>query len=312
MTGVQHIVIGDDDSGQRLDRWFRRRFPDVKQGQIEKLLRTGQVRVDGRRAKASHRLTVGEAVRVPPLPDAPSNAPPVPAVRAEDAAWLKSRILYEDGDVIVIDKPSGLAVQGGSKTHRHLDGLLDALRTPGGERPRLVHRLDKDTSGVLVLARSRRTAARLAESFRDKSAEKVYWAVVVGVPDPDAGVVEDRLAKTGASGKARVTSSGAGRRAVTRYIVRAHTDEFAWLEMRPITGRTHQLRAHAEIMGTPILGDGKYGGRRAFAAHPDMPRTLHLHARSIRIPHPGNGTIDATAPLPDHMAETFEILGFKP
>jgi len=312
VSAQQTLSVAPDEADLRLDRWFRRRFPTLKHGQLERLLRTGQVRVDGRRVKAGYRLSPGEAVRVPPVvPSAVQPAAPA-ALDDRDRDWVQSLVLHRDDDLIALDKPPGLAVQGGTGTRRHLDALLDGLRFGRAERPRLVHRLDKDTSGVLLLARSPAAAARLAEAFRDKAARKLYWALVVGVPEPPEGVIESALAKAGGEGRERMQVSETGRDAATRYRVRAADDgNFAWLEMMPVTGRTHQLRVHAAQIGTPIAGDRKYGGPRAMPARPGIARKLHLHAREIDLPHPAGGRFRIAAPLPPHMRESWRVLGFR-
>src|SRR6185312_5023836 len=282
MSAVQTIPVAADDGEIRLDRWFRRHYPTLGHGRLEKLLRTGQVRIDGRRARAGDRIAPGQLIRVPPLGDvggAPPRSEP-PALRPRDIAMLQRAVLHRDDDLIVIDKPPGLAVQGGTNTERHLDAMLDALRFEAKERPRLVHRLDRDTSGVLVLARSAVAAAKLAASFRANATRKIYWAAVVGAPKRRRGRIDQALAKLpGPAGERVAPDEDEGKRAVTYYRTVSHAgDKIAWLAMQPVTGRTHQLRAHAAAMGTPILGDGKYG---AAAAHPSgvpQPRKLHLHA----------------------------------
>jgi 23S rRNA pseudouridine955/2504/2580 synthase len=319
MSAVASIAIEPAEANIRLDRWFKRHFPALPHGRLEKLLRTGQVRVDGKRAKANFRLAAGQVVRVPPLESAPAPAAAAKAPArprpAEDrmAAELLRRVLYRDRDALVIDKPAGLAVQGGTSTDIHLDGLLDALRFDAGERPRLVHRLDKDTSGVLVLARNAASAARLAEAFRTKETRKIYWAAVVGVPKLRHGRIDLALSKQGSGHGEKVQPDEEGQRAVTYYSQVEHAGRsMAWLALMPITGRTHQLRAHCVALGTPILGDGKYGAQAAFIPGSDLPRQLHLHARSIRLPKPGGGVIAAQAPLPDHMRKTWQFFGFDP
>jgi 23S rRNA pseudouridine955/2504/2580 synthase len=314
MSGVQTISVAADDGEIRLDRWFRRHFPALAHGRLEKLLRTGQIRVDGRRARAGDRLTPGQRVRVPPL--GPATAPPArgdtPAPRPRDLEMIRRALLHIDDDLIVIDKPPGLAVQGGTNTERHLDALLDGLRFDAAERPRLVHRLDRDTSGVLVLARSAAIAAKLAAAFRGKAVRKIYWAAVVGVPKPRRGRIDQPLAKLGGARAERVTADDEeGKRAVTYYRTVAHAgDRVAWLALQPVTGRTHQLRAHCVALGTPILGDGKYGGAAAHPSGVPQPRKLHLHARALSLPHPHGGTLTVTAPLPAHMKETWAFFGF--
>ncbi len=324
MSGVQQIEISEADSDQRLDRWFKRRFPALSHGRLEKLLRTGQVRLDGKRAKASDRVEAGQVVRVPPL-DQPATAEALPErPRSEHARLaderlgkqLQKAVLYKDDDVLVINKPAGLAVQGGTGLSTSVDALLDALRFGAKERPRLVHRLDRDTSGVLILARNAKAAKNLAESFRHKETRKIYWAVVVGVPKIHHGRIDAPLQKSGgkADGRSRerVHIDEEGKHAVTEFaLVEKAGRNAAWLALMPVTGRTHQLRAHCVALGTPILGDGKYAGAEAFIARDNLSNQLHLHARQLTIPHPTRkGVIDVTAPLPEHMKKTWTFLGF--
>ena len=313
---VQNLTVADDEAELRLDRWFRRRFPELGHGRLEKLLRTGQVRVDGRRAKAGLRLAAGQTVRVPPLQGGDRRAAaakPAPRIDPQAAAELQARVLHIDDWLIALDKPAGLAVQGGSGLGRHLDALSEALRFGAAEKPRLVHRLDKDTSGVLVLARSAAAARALTAAFRGQEARKTYWAAVAGVPQRRQGRIDLALAKGRADPNSREKmTAAAGQEAVTLYrVVQAAGTRAAWLALRPLTGRTHQLRAHCAALGHPILGDGKYGGRAAFLADRGVARRLHLHARELAIPHPADGTtLRVTAPLPAHMAETWAHLGF--
>lgn len=311
---AEPVEVGPDDAGLRLDRWFRRHYPHVGHGTLERWLRTGQVRLDGRRARAADRVEAGQQVRVPPAAHVPTagkpSRPPAPPPTPEEAAELARRVLYRDEQVLVIDKPAGLAVQGGTRTTHHLDGLLDALAFDG-ERPRLVHRLDRDTSGVLVLARTAAAASKLAAAFASRAVHKLYWAVVVGVPRIAAGKISQPLSKRfGAAGE-RVGADDEGDAAVTFYRVIEHAgSSAAWLALLPRTGRTHQLRAHCTLLGTPILGDGKYGGASAFLAEVGDATRLHLHARAIQFPHPERGTVTVEAPLPAHMGETFDFFGF--
>jgi 23S rRNA pseudouridine955/2504/2580 synthase len=316
MTGVETVTVRPEDGAGRLDRWFRRHYPGLSHGRLEKLLRTGQIRVDGRRARAGDAVAPGQRVRVPPLPEAPSTpAVGPPRVRAQDAALLRDAVLYRDDWAIVINKPPGLAVQGGSNTERHVDALLDALRFDSAERPRLVHRLDKDTSGVLLIARNAAAAAFFTRAFRDKTTRKVYWAIVVGLPQPLQGRIDLALVKGGRSGRERVGpaigADAAGKSAVTYYRVLDQAGGRAsWLALLPVTGRTHQLRAHCAALGTPILGDGKYGGTAAQLPGGAAAHRLHLHARSLEIPHPAGGTLRVSAPLPPHMRRMWEFFGF--
>ena len=316
MSGVQKVVVEENADGMRLDRWVKKRFPGLNQGRVEKLLRTGQIRLNGGRAKSNTRLCAGQSVRMPPLNSDGSNSPVDRAPEQpskEDRLMLESSILHQDHHVLVIDKPAGLAVQGGSKTIRHLDGMLDALTLGAAERPRLVHRLDKDTSGVLVLARTAKAARLLTESFRSKDSRKAYWAIVTGVPRPAMGRINLGLDKRPGQGREKVVVDEDGKAAISDYRVIEHAGRSAaWLSLEPVTGRTHQLRVHCAALGTPILGDGKYGGKSAFIEGSDKAaRQLHLHARAIRIPNPGGGILEVSAPLPDHMRKTLKLLGFE-
>jgi 23S rRNA pseudouridine955/2504/2580 synthase len=314
MTGaVETLTVSGDDGSLRLDRWFRRHYPALAHGRLEKLLRTGQIRVDGKRAKAGDRVMPGQAIRVPPLNHGEPEAPPAPRrVSPADAAMLEAAILHRDDHLIVLDKPPGLAVQGGTRSEKHLDGLLDALRFGHAERPRLVHRLDKDTSGVLVVARTAAAAAFLTRAFRDKSTRKIYWALAVGRPKPEQGRISLALAKKDGRGGERVRADPEdGKHAVTYYrVVDGAGERASWLALLPVTGRTHQLRAHCAAIGTPILGDPKYGGAGAQLAGAPNARRLHLHARELSIPHPDGGILRVSAPLPPHMRQSWEFFGF--
>ena len=323
-TSVETRTVGADEADIRLDRWFKRHFPDVGHSYLQKLLRTGQIRVDGKRAETSTRLAAGQAVRIPPLadwakPDAAAKAhtaPKKPVMSDKEIAALQALVLYKDGDVIAIDKPAGLAVQGGTGTSKHLDAMLDALKFDATERPKLVHRLDKDTSGVLLLARNTFAASKLTELFRGRDVRKIYWGATVGVPKPYQGKIDMALAKEGGPRGERVAGDDEdGKRAVTYFSVLENAGkEAAFVAMWPRTGRTHQLRVHMNAIGTPILGDGKYGGQGAFLPGAEVPKKLHLHARRLILPHPRGGgrPIDVTAPLPHHMAQTWKYLGFSP
>jgi 23S rRNA pseudouridine955/2504/2580 synthase len=315
MSNIQAVTVTGDEDGIRLDRWFRRHFADLSHGRLEKLLRTGQVRVDGGRSKSSTRLEAGQVVRVPPLgpprgQPAKKHAPP--AFSESELKSIQAMVIHRDDDVLAINKPPGLAVQGGSGLKQHLDAMLDGLRFGEPERPRLVHRLDKDTSGVMVLARNSFAATKLAAAFRGRDAEKVYWALVVGAPRPRTGKIVSELAKSGGKGNQKMTETeDGGLRAVTEYtVIDEAGDRVAWLSLRPQTGRTHQLRVHCAKLGTPILGDGKYGGREAFVDGIAGPLLMHLHARSLRIPHPRSGILALEAPLPEAMLATWKFLGF--
>ena len=312
MSGVGQRAVAEDEADIRLDRWFRRHFPDLTQGVIQRLCRTGQIRVDGHRVAAATRLAPGQSVRIPPLPGpaAPPEAPPPADVAARDA--IERMLLFRDAHLLVLDKPPGLPTQGGPGIARHLDGMLAALASGPADRPRLVHRLDRDTSGVLVVARSAAVAARLAAAFRTRAVEKTYWAVVAGRPVPVEGRIDAPLIRHEPGlGGARVAIAGAddkdAARAITEFRTLDHAGrKFAWLELQPLTGRTHQLRVHCAAIGAPILGDPAYGN----APVEGFPETLHLHARRIAFPHPAGGVLAVEAPLPAHMAATFRALGF--
>jgi len=314
MTGVRSVTVSAADDGLRLDRWFREHEAALPFGQLQKLLRTGQIRLDGKRAKANTRIATGQVIRIPPYAtDEGKAAAGKPerrtVVQPGDETLLAERIVYMDNRLIVIDKPAGLAVQGGAGTHRHVDGLLDTLRFDHDERPRLVHRIDKDTSGLLALARDRKTAQELTRAFQTRQVRKLYWAITVGVPRQASGRIDAPLAKIRGGGSEKmVVDEQRGDKAVTEYRVVAQASRsIAWLALEPLTGRTHQLRAHLAAIGTPILGDGKYGGA---AAHPDIAGIRHrmqLHARALRIEFDGGRVISVEAPPPPHMAEIMRL-----
>ena len=341
-TGVQTLVVEAEEAGMRLDRWFKRRFPSLTLSHLAKIARKGEVRVEGKRVETSTRLEEGQSVRVPPLTlDAPV-APAIRRIKPEDAQAIRDMVLFEDKHVLVLNKPYGLAVQGGSGTTVHIDGMLASLVDEKGNRPVLVHRLDRDTSGVLLVAKNRKIAADLGEIFRSRKAHKIYWALVEGVPKPSQGRISLYLAKGAGMGderpsRGRKPDAQAARRDMEKMRVAKHGEDdaqhsltyyaivdkvapkCAWLSMKPLTGRTHQLRAHAEAIGHPIFGDPKYGHDEDAAkrhhdpmrAMPDnMDRKLHLLARRLILPHPMGGTIDVTAPLPPHMQATWDMFGF--
>lgn len=301
----------------RLDRWFHRRFPQVGHGRLAKLLRTGQVRLDGGRCKAGDRLAVGQVVRVPPLPDDAATPHRVKTTREQDpsdVADLVEQVLYRDDDLIALNKPSGLAVQGGTGTKRHIDGMLDGLKFGAAERPRLVHRLDRDTSGVLLLARHAASAREIGRLFKSREAEKTYWALVIGRPDEPEGLIDMPLAKRPNKGGERVqVDTERGQRALSQFrVVDSAGDRVTWLELKLLTGRTHQLRVHCAAIGCPILGDGKYGGSEAFLPGVGVAKRVHLHARSIVLPRPKGGALVIEAPLPRELVTSWRALGFDP
>ena len=314
---VQTRAVSPDEAGLRLDRWFQRHFPDLGHGALQKLLRTGQVRIDGKRAEGKDRIEPGQTVRLPP--GVTVSPPAKPRERAQlsdrDAAEIQRLVIHRDAEVIALNKPPGLAVQGGSGTERHVDGLLDGLRFGYEERPRLVHRLDKDTSGLLLVARTGQAAKRLSESFRDRETEKLYWAVVVGVPPRHEGTIDLPLAKRpGARDRETMqVDHEEGQKALTHFreLDRAGR-RAALLALWPRTGRTHQLRVHCAAIGCPILGDRKYGGEEALLAAVADARRLHLHARRLALPHPsGRGRLVLEAEPPLHFRRTVEAFGFS-
>ncbi|SPF77786.1 RluA family pseudouridine synthase [Pseudoprimorskyibacter insulae] len=337
MSGVQQVTVGPGDGDQRLDRWFKRHFPHVAQGRIEKMCRKGEIRIDGARAKASTRIEVGQTIRIPPLPEASevqaSQPAPKPRVSDADAKLIQSCVIYRDDHIIALNKPPGLPTQGGSKQLRHVDGLAEALKFGLDEKPRLVHRLDKDTSGVLLLARSREIAKALTEAIRHRNTRKIYWSLVAGVPTPYLGEIRYGLVKAPGHGR-----QGEGEKMIcvhpremdrTPGAKRAHTlyatlyrvaGRAAWVAMEPLTGRTHQLRAHMAEIGHPIIGDGKYGGSSqenmgdGWGAQLGgiISKKLHLHARSMSFEHPvTHKTVTVRAPLPEHMAHSWDTFGWS-
>jgi len=317
MSGVTIIQVSEDEGGLRLDRWFKRHYPGFSHIQLQKLLRKGQVRLDGKRARANARLGAGQSIRVPPMGDEEKQGKPQQdrkPSRASDIAIaaLRESILHIDDHVIALDKPPGLAVQGGTGIKNSIDAMLGTLKFDKAERPKLVHRLDKDTSGILLLGRTSKAAAQLTAAFRAKTARKVYWAIVVGSVEHSSGRIDLALSKLpGQNGERMVPDPKNGKRAVTFYrTIERASRKVAWLSLEPQTGRTHQLRVHMEALGTPILGDGKYGGAESFLQGPGLSRKMHLHARAIRIPHPRGGELEVIAPLPAHMSATWAFFGF--
>ncbi len=318
MNEVKRHEVSAEEEGMRLDRWFKLHFPQVTFAYLNKLTRTGQVRVGAGRCKTNSRLSAGNEIRIPPLAfdKRPADTPKadVSPLTKEERRLFDSMVIHEDQDIYVLNKPCGFAVQGGTKTFRHLDGLLMGLGAELGERPLLVHRLDRDTSGVIVVAKRRAVAAALGKLFATRNVKKTYWAIVKGVPSPPQGKIEVALIKAKGPDGDRMRASREGeeddeQNAVTQYaVIDKASNLAAWLSLKPVTGRQHQLRAHAAHIGTPILGDNKYGGDAELPD--DVPKKLHLHARRIIFPHPRSGTVDVTAPLPDHMIKTFGIFGF--
>ncbi len=316
MSGVQIITVSDGDDGSRLDRWFKRKFPHIPHGRVEKYLRTGQLRVDGKRAKGKLRLEAGQSVRVPPLPEPGDKIPPR-RISDADTAFMKAMVIYEDNDLIALNKPPGLAVQGGTNTTRHIDGLLLALGYKGTP-PRLVHRLDKDTSGVLVVAKNAKSAAWLGKVFQHRRATKIYWGITNGVPRPLSGEVKGYVLKGESQegnmhGREIMTAVRHGtpgaKHARTLYQVASTAGKrAAWVVMQPLSGRKHQLRLHMHLLETPLLFDPKYTTDREEPG--GLSSQLHLHAKSLTLPHPDGHMIELHADLPPHMRAAFDVFGF--
>ena len=333
MSGVRTLTLGPDDAEQRLDRWLRKRYPQLTQGRIEKMCRKGELRLDGGRVKPAARLEAGQTLRLPPLP---TTAPPPPAeVSASDAEMIRAAVLWHDQHIIALNKPPGLPSQGGSGVGgHHVDGLAEALRFGYKDKPSLVHRLDRDTSGVMLLARTPRVARRLSEAFRGRDTRKIYWALTAGVPQPRMGTIRYGLVKApgrGTQGEGEkmrclapdsVADTPGAKRATTDFaVLETLGQRAAWVALVPVTGRTHQLRAHMAELGHPIVGDGKYGGSGQEKAEGgwgaqlggEISRKLHLHARYLRLTHPVTGApLTITAPLPGHMARSWATFGWSP
>ena len=318
MSGVQKLTIADHDAGQRLDRWFKRQFPHIPHGKVEKLLRKGEIRLDGKRAKGNARIEGGQIIRVPPLPDPSDLSGPKPVSEA-DAAFIRGLVIYEDEALIALNKPAGIAVQGGTKTTRHIDGMLSAL----GEGCRLVHRLDRDTSGVLLIAKTAASAKWAGRAFQSRRAEKIYWGITNGVPRPLSGEIKGYMAKGRLDNRFGNINEGkevmmavrhgheGAKHARTLYDVRSQAGQkAAWVSMMPLTGRTHQLRLHMQLLGAPIAGDPKYMTDRPLPN--SLSNKLHLHARSLELPRDGKAPLKFVADMPDHMISAFKTLGFNP
>jgi len=315
MSGVQQRLVNDDEDGMRLDRWFATHFPQLGFGRLQKLIRNGEVKVDKAKVTTSTRLVGGQTVRIPPIDD-PDTVKPV-RINEGDAQFLRDLILYEDEDIYVFNKPHGLAVQGGSGQSRHLDGMLKSLPNKKGEPPRLVHRLDRDTSGCLVVAKTKAAASHFGTVFRSRSARKIYWAIVAGNPHPQQGEISCFLARQSTEDGEQmvvVKNGTPGSQHSMSYYSTTDTASrrFAWVTLKPVTGRTHQLRVHMAQLGTPIIGDPRYFNIENWQGAPGLAEGLHLHARRIAIPLRNGKRLDISAPLPPHMRASFETLGFDP
>ncbi len=313
MSGVQKKEVLPEDDGLRLDKWFLKHYPTLAHGRLSRLMRKGEVRLNGKRSKAGDRIEAGHIVRVPPLGDLPEAKPKKPrpmTITDDDRAALEAMVIYKDHDILALNKIPGLAVQGGTNTTKHIDGMLDELKFEASGRPKLVHRLDKDTSGCLILGRNRLSAKSLTAAFKERTTEKIYWALVMGVPQLKQGKIDQPMEKLAMKGNERMVASDDGKRAVTFYsVVETAAKKAAWVALKPITGRTHQLRLHMALLGHPIVGDGKYGGADAMLTG-QISRKLHLHARSLSIPDEDGVMLNIIADLPSHMLETWDTLGF--
>lgn len=315
MREARTFKVSEDDDGIRLDRWFKRHVPEISFNLVSRWSRTGQLRINGNKAVPGDRIEAGQEIRFPSLEAAPQRSsrerPKREALSDDEIRFVRDMVIYEDPAAFVLNKPPGLATQGGTKTTQHLDRLLDGLGDERG-RPKLVHRLDKDTSGALLVARTARSAGHFAKAFSGRTAKKIYWALVVGVPELEEGTIDAPLAKQpGTGGEKMHIDEDHGLPAKTRWrMIDRAGNRASWLELQPLTGRTHQLRAHMAALGHPIVGDAKYGGPEAFLTG-GISRKLHLHARRIRIDAPEAGKIDVTADLPAHFAESLATLGFE-
>jgi 23S rRNA pseudouridine955/2504/2580 synthase len=314
MSKQESQTVTSDEAGIRLDRWFKRHFPGFSHGQLQKLLRTGQVRVEGKRAEASTRLEAGQSIRVPPQVTAPKPKAEVEKHASRDAEKLKKLILFEDDDVIVLNKPAGLAVQGGTGLKENLDDMLALLARKGEGKPKLVHRLDRETSGVLLIARTAFAAAKFTEAFRMRTTRKIYWGLTLEVPKPARGEISAPLVKRGETMEVDENDDEEAKSATTLYeVIESVKGQAAFVAMWPLTGRTHQLRVHMKYIGTPLLGDPLYGIHKNSALPLDeLGQGLHLHARRLVIPHPRRGVIDVVAPLPPAMQKSWRWFGFDP
>ncbi|MEH2590573.1 RluA family pseudouridine synthase [Bradyrhizobium sp. AZCC 1721] len=316
-TKVQTVVVTADENNMRVDRFLEARFPGLSFSHIQRIVRKGELRVNGKRADSKDRLEEGQSVRIPPLRlDAPKGTGPLSEAATKTLQALKEMTLYEDADVVVLNKPAGLAVQGGSGITRNVDSMLEVMRDAKGQRPRLVHRLDRETSGCLLVAKTRFAATALTGSFRHRSARKIYWALVAGVPKPKQGRISTYLAKEESEEDSimRVAKHGdeGASHAVTYYaVVETSAQKLAWVSLKPVTGRTHQLRAHMAHIDHAIVGDPKYFNKENWDLPGGLQNRLHLLARRLVIPHPRGGVIDVSAPLPPHMLQSWNLLGLE-
>ena len=308
MPGVEIKKVKAEDDGMRLNRWFMKYYPNLTLGRLQKLLRTKQIKVDGKRAETSLKLAAGSEVRVPPMDEQPETGANRSEISRRDAEFILSLVIYKDDNIIVLNKPSGLAVQGGTNTSRHVDGMLEALRFELNEKPQLVHRIDKDTSGVLVLARNRTWADRLTKAFREHTLPKTYLALVNSCPKNPAGEIKAPLEKCGE--KSLVSPDGKPAATVYKTLDEVGS-KFALVEASPLTGRTHQIRAHMEYIGCPIVGDDKYFGGEKWQKYASIPDKLYLHAYKIDLSALYNKKTVIKAALPEHFKKALAALGIE-
>lgn len=312
MSKVKFLNVKPDEDNQRLDRYLRKHIGKVPFSLIQKIIRTGQVRVDGKRGKTDTRLSEGQQIRIPPVEE--KHGPTQFKPRKGDLEKLRAMIIYDDGDLLVLNKPYGVPTQGGSKINYHIDGLLKLMEDSKGVRPKLTHRLDRDTSGLLICARSAKTVRAMGQVFKSKNIRKYYWAVTIGVPEQYQGIIDAPLGKgEGALKDTMVIDTEGGKASRTEYsILDTAASTAALVAFWPRTGRTHQIRAHAStVLGTPILGDVKYGGMEETFEGLNLSERLHLHAFRIQCPHPnGKGILDLSAPLPDDLKKSWKAFNF--
>lgn len=307
-----HVFVIEGAEPVRLDRWLKRQIPHLGQGLLEKWLRQGKIKLNDTKVKSNERVQAGDVISIyadfTTLQEKPETTTPKTdlILSANEIAWLESLIIWEDEELLVLNKPVGLAVQGGSKTHKHLDGYLQALGKIRNQRYRLVHRLDRDTSGVFIVAKTLEMATHLATLFKERDTGKTYWAVVLGHPKPGIGKIKAALIKEKSDREKMVVDEKNGKKAVTAYrtikkLIDKRKPELTWLELTPETGRTHQIRVHCQYLGCPIIGDGKYGGKEAIKIN----KTMHLHARALKIIDRNGNKFTFTAPPPVHFEETL-------
>ena len=302
-TGVQKILIDEDQAGQRIDNFLRRQLPGLPKGRLYRILRRGEVRVNGGRVRAQYKLLSGDEVRIPPARI--NTGPDTPA--AGKVADLERHVLFEDKRLLVINKPSGLAVHGGSGVNHGVIELLRASR-PELRDLSLVHRLDRETSGCLVLAKRRSALRELQKNFREGTVGKNYLALVIGdwqlgEQTIDAPLLTEHRKK----GERHVVVSGAGKPARTRMCLSRTFGKYSLLQCQPLTGRTHQIRVHARHIGHPVAGDERYGDPEANAAARKLGlKRLFLHAQSIAFPDDSGNDLHFTAPLADDLERFLE------